>query len=112
MKPAELVAVGIAKISKIELPEGTLTIAGRIAAVTGAAACFDAALVPGVDLFRAVEVEPDRAAIGMAGCLSVDRLRDHENGTVAAVCNAALVVGHRVLFEQGVVEILRSLDVV
>src|SRR4051812_33835555 len=97
MQPAKLVAVGIAEIGKIKLAVGIFAIAGRV--FTRLAAGRDAALVPGVDLLRSAEVEPDSAAVGMMRGLPVDRFADHEHRAILAIGNAALVVGPAVLLE-------------
>ena len=108
MQPAKLVAVGIAQISKVELAEPTFAIAGRL--LTRRAARFDASLVPGVDFFGTVEVEPDRPAIGVMRRLAVDRPGNHEHRSIAAIGEPALVVLVRLLAEQRVVEFLRPAD--
>src|SRR3954470_13425762 len=102
MQPAELVAVRIAKISEIELAECVLPEARGI--LDRCPACFDAALMPGVNLFWTVEAEPNRPAIGTARRLAIDRLADHEHRPVTAIGNASLVADTPLLLEQPVVE--------
>src|SRR5207237_447765 len=110
VKSAKLVAVRIAQISQIELAERILAIARRI--LTGGAARFDAALVPRVHLFGCVEVKADRAAVGVASRLAVDRPGDHEDRALVPPCGAALVVGPALFLEQAVVELAAALRVV
>src|SRR5829696_8388889 len=111
---AQLVAVGVAQIGEVERAERALAAAGRVLA--GGASTRRPGLVPGLDLFRPVHGKPDRAAIGAAGRLPVDRLRHHEGGALVQVGQAALGVDPAGLAADGgkqrVVEGLRPLDVV
>jgi hypothetical protein len=56
VKPAKLVAVGIANIGKVELAVGQLPVTGRI--LDRGATGRDGAVVPRFDLLGAVEVNP------------------------------------------------------
>src|SRR5580658_7500149 len=76
MQPDDLVAVGIAQIGEVHLPGGALADARRV--LDRRAAVGDPGLVPSRGLLGAAHHEADRAAIGTAGRLTVDRLRHHE----------------------------------
>src|SRR5829696_8167495 len=101
MEPAELVAVGIAQIGEVERSEGVAADSRRI--LDGNAARLDARLVPGVDLLRAIEKEPDGRTIAMGRGCTVDRRSDHEHGALAAIAQPPLVIGLCRLAEQRVI---------
>src|ERR1700722_3581719 len=68
---AELVAVGIAQISKVEFPDGGFAYAWRFFARFAAMA--DAGRMPGIGLFGGGRGKADGAAIGRRRRLAVDR---------------------------------------
>src|SRR3954451_1088369 len=110
MESAELVAVGITEIGKVEFAEAPLAVTGRI--LDRRPARFDARLVPGIDLFGAVEREANRAAIGVRRRRAVDWPGNHEDRALAAVNEPTLVIDARLLAEQGIVEPLGPIVVV
>ena len=69
---AQFVAIGIAKISEIHLPGGSLAHSRRV--FDRRAAIRDAGLVPCVGLFGIAHRKADRPAVGGGGRLAVDRL--------------------------------------
>src|SRR5688572_11685866 len=105
MQAAQLVAVRIAQIGQVELPEWVLAISRRILA-TGAAGGA-AAGMPLVDLGRRVEGKADGRAVPVGSRLAVDRVGDHEDRAAAAVAKPALIVRPRRLAEQRIVEFPR-----
>src|SRR5207302_9339391 len=83
INPDHLIAVGIAKVSEVHLAGGPLAHARRV--FDRRAAIRDAGFVPCLGLFGIAHREADRAAIGMAGWLAVDRLGYHENPTIMPI---------------------------
>src|SRR6478672_13133220 len=68
--------------------------------------------MPSVDLFRAVEHEPDGRAVAVGRRPAVDRWRDHEHRAPPAIAQAPLFIAFGFLAEDGIIETLRSLEVV
>ena len=114
MQRADLVAVGIAHIGKIELRAAALTPAGRI--LDALAAVRDGGIVERLDLLRAVAAEADRAAIGMRSRLAIDRLGEAEHAGRRAIKDATLRIGLSFGYADGaecrIVELLRRRDVI
>src|SRR3954452_9905336 len=104
MQAAELVSVRVAEIGEIQLPESAFAIARWFLARR--AARFDAAPVPGIDLFGALEVEPDGSAIGVMRRLAIDGPGHHEHRPALAIGEPALVVLLCILLEQRIIELL------
>src|SRR5688572_29420844 len=90
MQRADLVAVRIAHVGKIQLGR-TITPAGGI--LDALAARGNSRIVEGLHLLGRVAGKADRAAIGMAGCLAIDRLADAEDASLGAVEDASLGIG-------------------
>ena len=88
MQGADLVAIWIAQIGKVESGRAALAPAGRI--FDGLAAVGDTSIVEGFHLFRAVSGEPYGAAIGMGGRVPVNRLADSEGAGRGAIEDPAL----------------------
>jgi hypothetical protein len=109
MKRAQLVAIGIAKVSKIHWAGTALAnarwVLDRLAAVR------DSGVVPSGGLFRARHREADSAAVGVAGRLAIDGFAHHEQSAVMQVKQPALGVLPPGLTadraKQGIVELLR-----
>src|SRR4051794_38776686 len=97
MEAAKLVAIGISKISEVELAEPALTIARRI--LTRCTACFNAGLMPCVNFPGSIEVEADGGPVCDARGLTIDGLSHHEHRSAFAVCNPALVIRLSILAE-------------
>jgi hypothetical protein len=83
----QLVAVRISNVGEIDLSSGPLAHAGRV--LDRGAAIGDPGFVPGRGLVRAAHREADRAAIGMAGRLAIDRFRHHEAPAIVRVSQPA-----------------------
>src|SRR6478672_13181464 len=111
MKRAQFVAVRIAKVSEIR---PTWANTGRI--FDGCAAIRHPGFVPGVGLFGTCHCEADRAAVGVRGCLAIDRFAHHEPSAVMHVDQPAsgiLLAGLAAdRAEQRIVEFLRPGNVV
>src|SRR4051794_240148 len=90
MQRADLVAVGIAQIGKIEL-RSALTQSGRI--LDALAAVCDPRVVECLHLLRAVASEADRAAIRVRRCLAIDRLGEAEHAGRGAIEDPTLRIG-------------------
>src|SRR6516225_732384 len=114
IKRTQFVAVGIAQVSEVHLAGGPLAHAGRV--FDRRAAIRDTGFVPCLGLLGIAHREADRAAIGMAGRLAIDRLGHHETPAIVRITQPASGVldaglsAHR--DKQGIVEFPRSGDVV
>jgi hypothetical protein len=111
----QLVAIRISNVGEIDLSRGgPLAHARRV--LDRGAAIGNPGFVPGRGLFRAAHREANRAAIGMAGRLAIDRFGDHEAPAIVCVSQPASGVldtwltPHR--DEQSIVELFRSGDVI
>ena len=107
MKHAQLVAIGVAQVSPVQLAAGAFAPAGRVFA--GHAAVGHARCVAGIGLLGRLRQKADGAAVAMGGGLTVDGGGDTEGAGGAAVEVAVLVgnaCGHAQGAEHGVVKLL------
>src|SRR5512133_2292649 len=118
MQGAELVAVRVAYIRQVQRAQLAFTQARRL--FDGNSAIRDRSVVELAHLFRRVALEANRGAIAKSRRLAIDRLTDAKRGPVVTIEKSRLpsvvLVPHRLPgsedTEQGVVELLRTLDVV
>src|SRR5258708_38771445 len=115
MQRAELVAVGVAQIGKVEFAGAALAHTRRIFATRRAMG--DAGRVPRVGLLGRATGEADGAAIGRGCRLAVDRLGHGKNAGFGKVENAMAVdlprryaepPEHHVIERLGFLQIVRS----
>ena len=90
MQRAELIAVRVAHISQIKPHRAAFAPAGRV--FNAGAAIGDRRIMEGLHLFWAVASEANRAAIGTAGGLAINRLADAKRAGWCAVKAAPLRV--------------------